>query len=81
MADTGRGIPADSLPLLFRKFSRARSEAQSGDQDGDAGLGLAIYYGIVEAHAGRAQAESDGPGLLGRFTFTMPTTAEPPPAR
>ena len=83
VADTGRGIPADSLPLLFRKFSRARSQAQSGDQGGDAGLGLAICKGIVEAHGGRIRAESDGPGLGAKFTFTLPTTAEPPlaPAR
>ena len=77
VADTGRGIPAESLPLLFRKFSRARSEAQSGDQGGDTGLGLAICKGIVEAHGGRIRAESDGPGLGARFTFTLPTVGEP----
>ena len=82
VTDTGRGIPAESLPLLFRKFSRARSEAQSGDQGGDTGLGLAICKGIVEAHGGRIRAESDGPGLGARFTFTLPTVGEPvrPPA-
>ena len=77
VADTGRGIPAESLPLLFRKFSRARSEAQSGDQGGDTGLGLAICKGIVEAHGGHIRAESDGPGLGARFTFTLPTVGEP----
>ncbi len=80
VTDTGRGIPAESLPLLFRKFSRARSEAQSGDQGGDTGLGLAICKGIVEAHGGRIRAESDGPGLGARFTFTLPTVGEPPRA-
>ncbi len=29
--------------------------------------------GIVEAHGGRIWAESDGPGLGARFTFTLPT--------
>ena len=66
--DEGRGIPADSLPLLFRKFSRAQPE----EQGGDTGLGLAICKGIVEAHGGRIWAESDGPGLGARFTFTLP---------
>ena len=72
VADQGRGIPAESLPLLFRKFSIGRSEEQGGDM----GLGLAICKGIVEAHGGRIRAESDGPGLGARFTFTLPTVEE-----
>ena len=67
VADDGRGIPAESLPHLFRKFSMAQSE----DQGGDTGLGLAICKGIVEAHGGRIWAESDGPGTGARFTFTL----------
>ncbi len=72
VSDQGRGIPADTLPHLFRKFSRAQFE----EQGGDTGLGLAICKGIVEAHGGRIWAESDGPGLGARFTFTMPTLEE-----
>ena len=62
VSDESRGIPAESLPLLFRKFSRVDAE----DQGGDTGLGLAICKGIVEVHGGRIQAERDGPGLWGR---------------
>ena len=69
VSDRGRGIPAESLPHLFRKFSRLESQ----EQGGDTGLGLAICKGIVEAHGGRIWAESDGPGLGARFTFTLPT--------
>ncbi len=69
VSDRGRGIPAESLPHLFRKFSRLGSQ----EQGGDTGLGLAICKGIVEAHGGRIWAESDGPGLGARFTFTLPT--------
>ena len=69
VADRGRGIPAELLPELFRNFSRA-----SGT-DG-AGLGLAICKGIVEAHGGRIRAESDGPGLGARFTFTLPAVEQ-----
>ena len=72
VSDEGRGIPAESLPHLFRKFSRAQTEKQGGDT----GLGLAICKGIVEAHGGRIWAESGGPGLGARFTFTLPTVAE-----
>ena len=72
VADQGRGIPAESLPHLFRKFSRVQAE----DQGGDTGLGLAICKGIVEAHGGRIWAESDGPGAGARFTFTLPTVEE-----
>ena len=68
VVDVGRGIPADRLPHLFRKFSRLESE----DQGGDTGLGLAICKGIVEAHGGRIWAESEGPGLGARFIFTLP---------
>ena len=72
VSDEGRGIPADSLPRLFRKFSRAQFE----EQGGDTGLGLAICKGIVEAHGGRIWAESDGPSLGARFTFTLPAVEE-----
>ena len=68
VSDEGRGIPSENLPLLFRKFSRAQVE----EQGGDTGLGLAICKGIVEAHGGRIWAESDGPGLGARLTFTLP---------
>ena len=85
VSDRGRGIPADSLPHLFRKFS----PIDGGEQGRGTGLGLAVCKGIVEAHGGRIRAESDGPGLGARFTFTMPTVEQagyvtpaiPPPTR
>ena len=71
VADRGRGIPAELLPELFRKFSRASGPGAAAGVDGS-GLGLAICKGIVEAHGGRIRAESGGPGLGARFTFTLP---------
>ena len=71
VADRGRGIPAEVLQELFRKFPRASGAPQPPGIDGS-GLGLAICKGIVEAHGGRIWAESDGQGLGARFTFTLP---------
>ena len=68
VTDDGRGIPADRMAVLFRKFSQVEPE----DKGGDTGLGLALCKGIVEAHGGRIWAESEGRGLGARFTFTLP---------
>ena len=85
VADDGVGVPAERLPHLFRKFSRLDG-AERGREIAGSGLGLAICKGIVEAHGGRIRAESDGPGLGSRFTFTVPAVEEavtlpPPPSR
>ena len=77
VVDEGRGIPAERLPHLFRKFSRLEVD----DPGGDTGLGLAICRGIVEAHGGRIRAESDGPGLGARFTFALPAVEDAPAQR
>ena len=75
VTDEGRGIAAERLPHLFRKFSRLEGEDRRRDIAGS-GLGLAICKGIVEAHGGRIWAESDGPGLGARFTFTIPVAVD-----
>jgi signal transduction histidine kinase len=56
VTDTGTGIPAAELPYIFDRFYRAdksRTRASGGS-----GLGLAIVRYLVEAHGGRAWAES-----------------------
>ena len=75
VTDEGRGIAAERLPHLFRKFSRIDGEDRRRDIAGS-GLGLAISKGIVEAHGGRIWAESDGLGLGARFTFTIPVAGD-----
>ena len=72
VADEGKGLPPEQLPLLFRKFSQPEGPGQGRSL----GLGLAICKGIVEAHGGRIWAESDGVGLGSRFTFTVPVAEE-----
>ena len=72
IADAGRGIPAENLPHLFRKFPRNDVD----DRSRDTGLSLAICKGIVEAHGGRIWAESDGSSLGARFSFTLPAAED-----
>ena len=76
VSDEGRGLSAERLPHLFRMYSRIDSENLGRHPAGE-GLGLAICKGIVEAHGGRIRAESEGPGLGTRFTFTVPAVDEP----
>lgn len=69
VADTGTGVPAERLPLLFERFSR--SDGHRGRGQGGTGLGLAIVRAVAEAHGGRVEAESE----LGRgstFRIVLP---------
>ncbi len=71
VADEGRGVSPDEMPLLFRKFSRNIGQGAEREAP-DTGLGLAICKGIVEALGGRIWAESGGLGQGSTFTFTLP---------
>ena len=75
VGDDGTGLSDDLLPQLFRKFSRIDGADRESGIAGS-GLGLAICKGIVEAHGGRMWAESEGPGLGSRFTFTIPVAQD-----
>ena len=76
VADEGRGVSAEMMPHLFRRFAGTLRDGR-GSGVGGSGLGLAICRGIVEAHGGRVWAESEGPGRGARFTFTLPLAEEP----
>ena len=76
VTDEGRGIAPERMAHLFRKY--ADFAAKDGEKGAAGfGLGLAISKGLVEAHGGRIRAESAGPGLGTRFTFTLPVAEEP----
>jgi signal transduction histidine kinase len=64
--DHGPGIPAESLPLIFERFYRVRSEKATGT-----GLGLYICKQIIEAHRGKIWAEST-PGQGTTFFIELP---------
>lgn len=78
VADEGRGVSADQMPHLFKKFTRVEGGGGERKIAGD-GLGLAICKGIVEAHGGRIWAESAGLGRGTRFTFAVPVFDEAGP--
>ena len=57
VADTGSGIPAKDLPLLFDRFFRVdRSRSRDGKKG--TGLGLSICKTIAEAHGGTIGCQS-----------------------
>ncbi len=66
--DTGPGIPADELPMLFDRFYQTRGNEQKRK---GLGLGLSICKGLVAAHGGRIWVESL-PGVGAAFNFTLP---------
>lgn len=70
VADTGCGIPAEKIPLLFSKFKQLGSVATGGEKG--TGLGLVIVKGIVEAHKGKIWVESaEGQGTTVYFTLPL----------
>ena len=77
VVDEGAGLAPEHVPQLFGKYSRLDNQERRGSLAGS-GLGLAICRGIVEAHGGRIHAESPGPGMGSRFTFTLPSAGDAP---
>jgi two-component system OmpR family sensor kinase len=77
ITDDGPGIPADLLPDLFERFTRAdTSRARDLDAAGKStGLGLAIVDAVVAAHGGSITATSR-PGRT-RFAIYLPLLPEP----
>lgn len=65
VTDTGIGIPAAFLPVIFDRFRQAHSGK------GGTGLGLAIVKSLVEAHEGNVTVESQE-GKGSRFTVSFP---------
>jgi CheY-like chemotaxis protein len=73
VADTGEGIRADVLPLVFDAFHQA--DASTTRRHGGLGLGLAIVKQLVSAHGGAVRAESEGIGKGAKFHVRLPARA------
>ncbi|HEY9836436.1 MAG TPA: PAS domain S-box protein, partial [Vampirovibrionales bacterium] len=73
--DSGRGIPADKLEMIFNPFQQV--DASDSRQKGGTGLGLTICKRIVHQHGGRIWVESTlGEGST--FYFTLPDPPSSP---
>ena len=67
VSDNGEGISQQDLPRIFERFYKTDQARASGGT----GLGLAIAKHIIEAHAGKIDADSR-PGEGATFTITLP---------
>ena len=65
VSDAGEGIPPELLPRIFDPFFTTKSDGKG------VGLGLAVSYGIVQAHSGEIEVRSR-PGEGTVFTVTLP---------
>lgn len=74
VSDTGAGIAADELPLIFDRFFRASSSHRSATPG--TGLGLGIARSLVEAHGGTLTVDSE-PGRGTTFTISLPLAELP----
>jgi len=69
VSDTGIGIPAESLPHLFREFYRAPNAKEL--EESGTGLGLSIVHDLVTRYGGKIEVDSEeGQGTT--FTVTLP---------
>lgn len=69
VADSGVGIAPEQQERIFDSFYQV--DGSSTREYGGTGLGLAIAKGLVDAHGGRIEVESE-PGRGSRFTVLLP---------
>ena len=65
VADNGEGIPPENLAKIYDPFFTTKSEGKG------VGLGLAVSYGIIQAHGGDIEVKSAA-GAGATFTVSLP---------
>jgi signal transduction histidine kinase len=68
--DSGIGISAEMLERVFDLFAQVDRSAQR--TRGGLGIGLALAKRLLEAHGGRIEARSDGPGKGTELILELP---------
>jgi signal transduction histidine kinase len=76
VADTGPGIPAESVDEIFDPFVQVLGDAQERGQRG-IGLGLPISRDLARGMGGDLTVVSE-PGVGSTFTLTLPRDGAPP---
>jgi signal transduction histidine kinase len=72
VSDTGAGIAAERLPVIFERFKSHDSGNAGTDRGNGTGLGLYICRHIVEAHGGEISLKSaQGHGTVVSFTIPV----------
>ena len=77
VSDTGIGMPAKKIPMLFQKFTQL--DASTTRQFGGTGLGLSICYELTRLMGGRIWAESVE-GVGSTFHVELPLQRASAPA-
>ncbi len=78
VTDTGIGIPAEMLPMIFDMFAQLDRSLER--QHAGLGVGLSLARRLVELHGGTLVAFSEGQGRGSRFVIRAPVVIESPAA-
>ncbi len=74
VSDTGIGISAEMLPMVFDLF--VQGDRTIDRSQGGLGIGLTVVQKLAEMHGGSVSVSSPGQGKGSTFTLSLPAVAE-----